>query len=119
MMDKKEIRRSYKLRSPDSGIFQIRNLAAGKIYIGRAIDLPGKLNSEKFQLKNNMHGNRELQADFNALGEGQFSFTVLDRLRPREAPGPDRGQELKELEDMWLEKLQPFAGKGYNRKRRS
>jgi len=118
-MDKKEIKRSYKLKLPDSGIFQIRNLAAGKVYIGRALDLPGKLNSEKFQLKNNMHGNRELQGDFNLLGEGQFSFSVLDRLPPREAPGPNRNQELKELEDKWLEKLQPFAGKGYNRKQRS
>jgi len=98
------------------GVYQVKNLASGKIYIGRAMDLNGKLNSERFQLKNRMHMNRELQKDFNDLGEGQFAFEVLDRLPPQEGAGHDPGQELKELELIWLERLQPYAGKGYNKK---
>lgn len=117
MMDKKEIKREYKQRAPDMGIFQIRNLENGRVYIGRAMDLNGKLNSEKFQLKNDMHMNRELQGDFNELGENGFSFEILDRLRARESPDHDPGRELKELEDLWLEKLQPFAGRGYHREK--
>jgi hypothetical protein len=117
MMDKKEIKREYKQRAPDMGIFQIRNLENGKIFLGRAMDLNGKLNSEKFQLKNNMHMNRDLQRDFNELGEIQFVFEILDRLRPRGSPDHDPGRELKELEDLWLEKLRPFAGRGYHRQK--
>jgi len=97
------------------GMFQIKSLASGKIYIGRSTDLNGKLNSEKFQLKNNMHMNKELQNDFNLLGEGQFAFEILDRLQPREDPQYDYGSDLQTLEAMWLEKLQPFGAKGYHK----
>jgi hypothetical protein len=117
MSDKSEIKRLYKLRPPDMGIYRIKNLASGKIYIGRALDLNGKLNSERFQLKNNMHMNRDLQKDFAELGEEGFSFEVLDRLQPKENPGIDQSRELKELEDMWLEKLQPYAGRGYHKEK--
>jgi hypothetical protein len=116
-MDKKEIKKQYKQKPPDMGIYQIKNPASGKLYIGRALDLNGKLNSEKFQLKNNLHMNRELQKDFSELGEGEFVFEVLDRLQPQASPDHDHGQELKELEEMWLDKLQPYAEKGYNKKK--
>lgn len=116
-MGKKEIKQQYKQKLPDMGIYQVRNLENGKIYIGRTLELQGKLNSEKFQLKHNMHANRELQKDFNELGEGKFSFEVLDRLTPRDGPGHDHGSELETLEAMWLEKLQPYGGKGYNKQK--
>jgi len=116
-MDRREIKRQYKQKPPDQGIFQVKNMANGKIYIGRAMDLNGKLNSEKFQLLNKMHMNKELQKDFSELGVERFSFSVLDRLQPKASLDQDYGQELKELEDMWLDKLQPYAGKGYNKKK--
>ena len=56
------------------GIYQVKNLASGKIYIGRALDLKGKLNSERFQLKNDLHMNQELQQDFNGLGAERFAI---------------------------------------------
>jgi hypothetical protein len=115
MTDKKEIKKAYKQKPPDMGIYQVKNRASGKIYVGRAMDLHGKLNSERFQLKNGMHMNRELQKDFNDLGEEKFAFEVLDRLQPKESAGLDLGQELKELEAIWLDKLQPFDEKGYNK----
>lgn len=99
------------------GVYQIRNLASGKVYLGRSADLTGRINSEKFQLKNNMHMNKELQNDFKALGEEKFAFEVLDRLQPREDPQYDYGSDLQTLEAMWLEKLQPFGAKGYHKKK--
>ena len=50
-MDKKEIRERTS-EAAGHGRLQVKNLANGKIYIGRAMDLKGKLNSERFQLKN-------------------------------------------------------------------
>jgi len=99
------------------GIYQITNLASGKIYIGRSTDLNGKLNSEKFQLKNNLHMNKQLQSDFNILGEGKFIFEVLDYLQPKEEPNHDYSNDLWILEEMWLEKLQPFGINGYHKKK--
>jgi hypothetical protein len=81
------------------------------------MDLNGRLNSERFQLKNNLHMNMELQKDFNRLGTDQFSFTVLDRLQVKEDPGYDYGNDLRILEQMWLEKLQPFGPRGYHKKK--
>jgi hypothetical protein len=116
-MDKKEIKNKYKQKLPDMGIYQVRNLENGKIYIGRAMDLNGRLNSERFQLRNKLQMNRELQQDFADLGEDKFAFEILDRLPPKEGPDHDYSQELKTLEEMWLEKLQPFVPKGYHKKR--
>lgn len=114
--DKKAIKRAYKLRPPDQGVYQIRNLVNGKAFIGWAMDLNGKLNSERFQLRNGMHANRELQKDFDELGEEAFAFQVLDRLAPREGE-IDPGPELKALEDLWLETLRPFGERGYHREK--
>ena len=117
MTDLKAIRKLYKQTLRPMGIYQIKNLDSGKIYIGRAMDLNGKINSEKFQLKNNMHMNKELQNDFNKLGEGKFAFEVLDRLQPREDPHHDYSLDLQTLETMWLEKLQPYGSAGYHKKK--
>jgi len=117
MTDKKKIRESYKRMPPDMGVYQVKNLANGKIYIGRAMGLRGKLNSEMFQLRNNLHMNKELQQDFNTLGMDHFAFEVLDRLEMKEAPGYDYSADLRTLEAMWLEKLQPYAADGYHQRK--
>jgi hypothetical protein len=116
-MDKKEIKKQYKLRPPDMGVYQVKNLGSGKIYLGRAMDLKGKLNSERFQLKNNLHRNQELQKDFNEQGMEMFSFEVLQRLPLQQDPGHDYGVDLQILEKLWLGKLQPFAARGYHKKK--
>jgi hypothetical protein len=115
MNDLKAQKKLFKQTPRPMGIYQIKNLASGKIYIGRSADLNGKINSERFQLRNNMHMNRELQGDFNALGEEKFAFEVLDRLTPKEELGHDCGADLRTLEAMWLEKLQPFDARGYHK----
>ncbi|MCX6556260.1 MAG: GIY-YIG nuclease family protein [Candidatus Aminicenantes bacterium] len=117
MSDLKTQKKLFKQTPRPMGIYQIKNLANDKIYIGRSADLNGKINSERFQLRNNMHMNRELQGDFNALGEEKFAFEVLDRLPPKEEPGLDYGEDLKTLEVMWLEKLRPFGARGYHKQK--
>jgi hypothetical protein len=84
------------------GIYQILNLVNGKLFIGKSADLNGKINIEKFQLKNNMHMNSELQKDFNNLGEGKIIFEILDRLQPKEEQDYDYSGDLRILEEMWL-----------------
>jgi hypothetical protein len=117
MKDFKTLKNIYKQTPRPMGIYRIKNRSSGKIYIGKATDLNGKLNSEKFQLRNNMHMNKELQGDFNAMGEEEFTFEVLDRLQPKEDPHYDYGYDLQTLEVIWLEKLQPFGSKGYHKKK--
>lgn len=116
-MDKKEIRERYKRTPPDMGVYMVKNLVDGKIYIARAMDLKGKLNSERFQLGNGLHMNKELQRDFTQIGKEHFAFEVLDRLAVKQDPGYDYGADLRTLEALWLEKLQPYADRGYHRRK--
>ncbi len=115
-MDKKELKKQYKQTVQPMGIYQIKNLKNGKIFIGSAKNLPGKLNSAKFQLEHGSHPQRDLQKDFDDLGEKNFSFEAVDYLEPKEDTGYNYTKDLSVLEEMWLEKLQPFGEKGYNKR---
>lgn len=94
------------------GVFQIRNLSNDKVFVGSTMNLDGILNRHEFQLKSGVHANKELQADWSKLGGESFAFEILEELMPRE--NLDYKAEVEALEDLWLEKLQPFGDKGYN-----
>ncbi len=116
-MDKKELKKQYKQTLRPMGIFQIKNLANNKIFIASSSNIEGKLNSIKFQLEMGSYINKELQKDFNQLGENNFLFETIDVLEPKQDPGYDYTEDLKTLEDMWIKKLQPFDDKGYNKRK--
>jgi hypothetical protein len=80
------------------------------------MNVQGKINSSKFQLEQGSHPNCILQNDFKQYGNENFSFEVVDYLDPKEDLDYDYARDLKALEDMWLEKLQPYDEKGYNKK---
>jgi hypothetical protein len=117
MTDKKTLKDQYKQAVQPMGVYQIKNLANGKIFIGASKNLPGKINSHRFQLKMGSHMNKALQNDFTHFGEKIFSFEVLDNLEPQEDPAYDYGSDLNVLEKMWLERLQPYGEKGYHPKK--
>jgi group I intron endonuclease len=114
LTDRKKLKREYKDTIQPMGIYSISNLRNGKILIGSALDLKGKLNSIKFQLEMGSYINKELQKDFNLFGQNNFSFEILDYLEPKEDQGHNYAAELKVLEEIWLEKLQPYDLNGYN-----
>lgn len=98
------------------GIYQIKNTVDGKIFVGSSKNLPGKINSHKFQLDAGSHMIRELQKDYAEYGEDKFTFEIMDSLEPKPDPKYDYTDDLKVLEEMWLEKLQPYESNGYNKK---
>ncbi|MGA3086723.1 MAG: GIY-YIG nuclease family protein [Thermodesulfobacteriota bacterium] len=102
---------------PTNGVYQIKNRANGKVFIGSDKNLPGKFNSHRFQLKQGSHMNRALQEDYKNFGEEKFSFDVLDYLEPKEDPKYDYAADLALHEEMWVEKLQPFGEQGYNKRK--
>jgi len=116
MTDKKELKRQYKETKRPMGIYQIRNTTNGKIFVGRSKELHATFNSDLFQLKNGMYVNRALQEDFTRLGEDRFVFEVVDVLEPKGDAGYEPTEDLKVLERMWIDKLQPYGEKGYHRK---
>jgi group I intron endonuclease len=117
MVDKKEIKRNYKATPTPMGIFQIRNLVNGKIFIGSSMNLPGRKNRFDLELSLGTMMDHVLQKDFLELGRENFIFEVLDNLEPKEDPAYDYKDDLKTLEELWIEKLQPFDDRGYNKKK--
>jgi hypothetical protein len=111
---RKELIAEYKSAKTPSGLFQIRNLSNGKIFIGTAQNIPGILNSNRFQLNAGSHPNKRLQAEWRQYGADSFAFEVLDELSTIEDPHIDIKVELSELESLWLEKLKPYGERGYN-----
>jgi len=114
-MDKKEAKRQYKETIQPMGVYQIKNLTNGKIFIGSATHIHARINRIKFQLKNGVYPNKQIQNEYSETGESHFSIEVLDILSPtKEDPRYDYKEELQILEEMWLQRVQPFGDNGYN-----
>ena len=111
---RKEIHREYKERVKPSGVFQIRNIANGKVLLGSSLNLEGLLNRNRFMLRSNGHPNKELQNDWNELGPDQFIFEILETVQISDDPHFNLKDELTLLEEIWLENLHPFGARGYN-----
>src|SRR5688572_9913569 len=111
---RKEINREYQERVKPSGVFQVKNLANGKVLLGSSLNLEGPLNKHRFMLRIDSHPNKELQKDWNELGESQFSFEILEVIQVQDNPNFNLMDDLTLLEEIWLEKLQPFGERGYN-----
>ncbi len=60
-----------------SGIYSIRNLINGKIYIGSAIDIERRWKYHKNRLRHNKHDNVYLQRSWHKYGENNFKFVIV------------------------------------------
>ena len=60
------------------------------------------------------HRNEALQKEWNEYGAEKFIFEILEVVKAKEDPDFNVRDELTLLEQIWLEKLQPFGERGYN-----
>lgn len=118
-MDKKAEKLAYKASRRPVGIFAIRNLVNNKIFVGSTLDLTAMFNRIRFQLAAGAHTNKALEADWKYYGAPKFEFEVLEEIAPREDPNYNYVPDLEVLEDLWLEKLQPYDDKGYNERKKT
>ncbi|HYH14579.1 MAG TPA: GIY-YIG nuclease family protein [Flavisolibacter sp.] len=115
MKSQKELKNEYKSAKPKMGIFQIKNQINGKIYIDSSTNLEAIWNRHKTELKFGGHRNEGLQKEWNEFGEEHFTFDILSELTQKEEEMLNYTAELKELKAMYVEELQPFGDKGYNK----
>jgi hypothetical protein len=111
---KQELKREYKERKKQAGVFQVKNLANGKVLLGSSMNLQGPLNGHRFMLTIGKHRNEDLQNDWNTFGPDAFVFEVLEVVSMKDDPDFNLADELTLLEQIWLERLQPFGERGYN-----
>lgn len=60
------------------GIYQIKNLANNKTYIGQSVDIEQRWRCHKSDLNNNQHGNEHLQRSWNKYSCEMFEFSILE-----------------------------------------
>lgn len=111
---KQDIKREYKERKKPAGPFQVKNTVNGKVLLGSSLNLEGPLNSYKFMLSIGRHRNEALQKDWNEYGPDKFVFEILEVVKVKDDPDFNLSDELTLLEQIWIEKLQPFGERGYN-----
>ncbi|MCB0521773.1 MAG: GIY-YIG nuclease family protein [Lewinellaceae bacterium] len=114
MQSKKDLKAAYKEMKPRMGVFQIRNTANGKIFVGSNTNLDAIWNRHRFALNFGSHTNAALQADWKTYGENFFEFEILAEVKHKDDPAFDYRKELKMLEALFLEELKPFGENGYN-----
>ncbi len=115
MKTRKELTEAYKQMKFKMGVFQIRNIVSGKVFVESSLNLDAIWNRNRLQLDFGSHTCKDLQNDWKALGEENFKFEILSEIDHREGLNVDYKKELKLLEHMFLEEIQPFGEKGYNK----
>ena len=111
--DKKQLKKDYQQEPRAIGVLLIRNNRNDKVFLAAGQDINGLLNRHRFQLEHHGHPNKQLQADWDSQGSQDFAFEIVDELRPNSS-NFDYRAEMKALEELWLDKLQPYGERGYN-----
>lgn len=63
--------------SSSCGVYVIRNLVTGFVYVGQSTNVPARWRQHRSDLGLNKHQNRHLQAAWNKHGENSFSFQMV------------------------------------------
>ena len=77
-IDKRAIRREFKERKTDKGVFAVRCTISGEAWVSGSKDLKASQTGIWFGLRNGMHHNRKMQAAWNTHGADSFQFEVLE-----------------------------------------
>ncbi|URN92661.1 MAG: GIY-YIG nuclease family protein [Candidatus Pristimantibacillus lignocellulolyticus] len=113
MSKRKELLEEYKLIKTYMGVAQIKNKQNGKIYIDSYNNLKNKWLTLQMQLDAGRFANAQLQKDWKEFGSDAFEYEVLEQKEADKVT--DMRWELKVILKPWLQKLQPFEDKGYNK----
>ncbi len=80
-----------------SGVYQIRCLITGQIYIGSAVYMLARWAEHRRRLRRGVHVNQHLQQAWNKYGEENFEFTVVEYVKRA---------FLLRIEQEWIDKSQ-------------
>lgn len=90
------------------GIYSIRNIQTGRIYVGQTINFEARKIGHLSALRLGKHRNKWLQADFDHFGESTFEFEMLEET-----------DNLDEREIYWINKQDnPYNKNSYRPKSR-
>jgi hypothetical protein len=113
MKTRKELKQDYRNLKPPMGVFVIRNLTNGRFLLHASLNLTGGMNRLKVEITPSTAPNVELLRDWKTMGPEAFEIRVLDVLEPRDVPGWDPKDDLKELKALWQARLLAEGGTPY------
>lgn len=117
-MDKqrrKELQMQYRQMEIYMGVVKITNTVNGKIYVVSYPDLRDKWKFIQNALSNGTYSSGTLMRDWMEYGPDTFQYEVLEQQAQQGENSEQIGRLLRRMEKPWLEKLQPYGEKGYNR----
>ncbi|MCM3000211.1 GIY-YIG nuclease family protein [Paenibacillus cellulositrophicus] len=102
-----ELIAQYKEMKPQMGVYMLKCVPSGRIYLGFTQDMKSMLNRHQFMLKSGLHKCKELQREWNEYGESQFEVKVVDTLAyDKDESKTDYTEDLELLRDIWKDKLE-------------
>ena len=110
---RKELQQQYREMKTYMGVYQVTNTVSGKIFISISPNLKNRWLTVRMHLDLGRHPNSELQRDWKELGADSFTYQVIEEKEVSE--DTDTRWELRQMEKAWLERLQPYGERGYNK----
>lgn len=102
--DRKVAVNAYKKREVEGGIYAVRCLASGEVWVGGAPDLSKIQNRLWFTLRQGTNTHCSLQGAWNTHGAEAFSYEIVERLDAEEI-GYVRDWLMRERLVHWVEQL--------------
>ncbi|RRN65579.1 GIY-YIG nuclease family protein [Caulobacter sp. 602-1] len=105
MSDRKALLREYKERKVEAGIYAVRCVPTGAVWIGAAPDLSNRQNGVWFSLRLGSHREKSLQAAWNSHGADAFVFEAVEAVDVADLDGAMRASKLKDRRAHWIATL--------------
>lgn len=105
---KKEAISQFKERKPSLGIFAVRCVANGQVWVGASRNLEATRNGTWFSLRLKGHRDKTLQEEWNAQGESAFQYEILETLSEDVLPQAV-SDLLIEKKKQWIRQLDARA----------
>lgn len=102
--DRKAALRAYKEQKPRPGIYAVRQITSGRAWADSAPNLDTTKNGLWHRLMEGRHLDKELQAEWNRLGEPAFEYIILEVLKEEMAPLVLK-ETLKTKKAEWVQML--------------
>lgn len=97
-----------------SGVYSIKNITSGKLYIGSSIDIRDRFLQHKRRLKRGTHPNPKLQSAFNKHGIENFIFEIIEVVHDLSKLTEREQYHLNEVLSANSDNLWIFEEKSYN-----
>lgn len=105
MSGRKALLREYRERKVEAGIYAVRCVPTGQLWIGATPELATRQNGIWFSLRLGSHREKTLQEAWKIHGADAFAFETVEVVDIEGLDGVMRGSRLKDRRAHWIETL--------------